>query len=177
MMKRYRSPPGLPEDGVSEILAQFLIIFLVIILIAIVIGDVSGIIPKMLQKPALVSVKASAFNTTSGVHVISLLNQQGNPVNINGTGQTDGVSPLSFTLTHSNTDIIVKNSSDIAKKAWNPGDRIYIYRIGTSYYVTDNLTWLNTPVSPADDLSGLWSVNVIDARISQLLHKLPVELP
>lgn len=176
-MKRCRPSSNLPEGGVSEILAQFLIIILVVLLIAIVIGDITGIIPKMLQKPALLSVKASGFNTTSGIHVISLLNQQGNPVNINGSSQTEGVSPLSFTLTTpSNTDVIVRNSSAIAKKAWNPGDRIYIYQVGGYYYVTDDIDWLNIqPLLPVP--SGSWSVNVIDARIGLLLHKLPVDLP
>ncbi|MDP3564793.1 MAG: type IV pilin [Methanoregula sp.] len=176
-MKRSHPPDKIPENGVSEILAQFLIIFLVMILIAFVIADVTGILPTMLQKSALLSVQASSYNTTSNVHVISLLHQQGNPVNINGSSQTEGISPLSFTLTHSNTDVIVRNSPAIEKNAWKSGDRLFIYyQTGGYYYVTDNLTWLNSQGASVEVPSGSWSVNVIDAKIGLLLQKLPIEI-
>jgi hypothetical protein len=176
-MKRSHTPNKMPGDGVSEILAQFIIIFLVMILIAFVIADVTGILPTMLQKSSLLSVQASNFNTTPGSHVISILHQQGNPVNINGSSQTEGVSFVSFTLTTpTNIDVRVRNSPAIAKNAWKSGDRLYIYQVGGYYYATDDLAWLNTQGDTVGLIKGSWSVNLIDAKIGLLLQKLPIEV-
>lgn len=166
------------EKGLSELLAEIFIVILIIALAVIIIGTVTGIIPKMLERPALLSAKASVVTTSSGADVISLLHQQGNPVNLNGSAQTAGISPVSFTLTTS-TDIIVnvRNSSAIINDAWRPGTRVYLYQNGGRYFVTDDPDFLETQGAGIDIPSDSWSVNIIDTRVHLLLHKLPVTIP
>jgi hypothetical protein len=176
-MNRYQSPDKNFDRGVSELLAQFLVLFLVIILVALVLGMVTGLIPKMLQQSALLTVKASSFTTTPGAHVFALQNQQGNPVNINGSSQAEGIARVYFTVTTpSNTLVMVSNSSTIAKKSWKPGDLVYIYQVSGYYFVTDDLTWLNAQGAAVGVPVGSWSVNVLDANLDLLLQKLPVTI-
>lgn len=172
-------PPRQPnEQGLSELLAEIFIVILIIALAVIIIGTVTGIIPKMLERPALLSAKTGVATTSSGAQVISLLNQQGNPVNLNGSAQAAGVSPVSFTLT-TPTDILVnvRNSPGIINDAWRPGSRVYIYQVGGYYYVTDDPDFLEALGAGIGIPSGSWSVNLIDTRVHLLLQKLPVTIP
>lgn len=178
-MIRQPSPRAPVEKGLSEIIAEILIVILIVALTVIIIGAVTGIIPKMLERTALISVKADVVTTTSGYHVIGLLNQQGNAVNLNGTSQTAGTAPVSFTLTDPGDLLIsVQNSPSITGDAWRPGSRVYVYWSGGRFYVTDDLDWLNAQVTNIGiPVSGSWSVNIIDNRVSFLLQKLSVTIP
>ena len=177
-MKHHHPRIRSDERGISELLAETFIVILIIALAVIIIGTVTGIIPKMLERPALLSAKAGTTATSSGADVITIYHQQGIPVNLNGSAQATGVSTVSFTLTAPDGVIVkVRISPTIINDAWRPGSTVYIYRVGAAYYVTDGFDWLNQPAAGIDDLTGSWEVNIIDTRVHLLLHKLPVTVP
>jgi len=162
------------EQALSETLAVVFIAILVIIATLLLIASLTGVMTKMLQKPALIVVQANQYNTTDGKHIISLFHQQGDPVILNGTSQSDGVSIISFSLIKpppSNEVVGVRSSTFIQKSAWRAGDTIYIYYDGSSYLVSDTV-----PTVVTDLDSGTWTVKVIDNKVQVLLHTLPVTI-
>jgi len=178
IMKHHPSRSPADERGLSELLAELFIVILIIALAVIIIGTVTGIIPRLLEQPVLLSVKADAATTSAGADVITLFHQQGNAVNLNGSAQTAGVSPVSFTLT-TPTDVLVnvRSSPSIINDAWRPGGRVYIYQVGGYYFVTDDPDFLDGLGPGIDVPSGSWEVNLIDARVHLLLHKHPITIP
>lgn len=160
-------------------MAEIFIVLLIIALAVLITGMITGIIPKMLERTALLSAKADVVTTTNGYHVIGLLNQQGNAVNLNGSAQTGGMAPVSFTLADPDNILVsVQSAPTVTGDAWKPGGRVYIYWSGGRFYVTDDVSWVNAQVvNIGIPVSGSWSVNIIDNRVNLLLHKLPVTIP
>ncbi len=172
-------PHGDPEtQALSDLLAEIFIVILSLVLILVIVGAVTGIIPKLLQQSALVSVKADAVTTSGGADVISLYHQQGFPVNVNGSAQAAGFTTVALTVTTPTGVLVnVRNSSALRQDAWKPGGFLYIYQSGGYYYLTDDLDWLGAQGAAVDVPPGSWKVNLIDTRVSVLLQSLPVTVP
>ena len=159
------------ERALSEMVALIFIAILVVVATLLLIASLTGVVTTMLEKPAFIVVKADNVSI-GGNQAIRLFHQQGDPVIVNGTSQTDGVSIISFSLTTpSNVVVEVKNSTLIHKSAWRAGDTLFIYWDGSSYWVSDTIPPVVTTME-----AGTWTVRVIDNKVKVLLHSLPVTI-
>jgi hypothetical protein len=163
------------ERALSETMAHIFIAILVIIATLLIIALLTGVMTKMLQKPALFSVQANQFDTTDGMaHIISLFHQQGDPVNLNGTSQNDGVSIVSFSLDTPSDGVVRLRylGTSMSKNAWHAGETLYIYKSVSGYGFSEI-----APTGAAVDLgTGTWTINIQDDKVQVLLHSLSVTI-
>jgi hypothetical protein len=165
------------DRALSETMAHLLIAMLAIAAVLILTASLTGVLTNLLQKSALFSVEARPYETSNGFDIISLYHQQGDPVNLNGTEQYDGISTVSITLnTPAGQQVPVRNSGAIRHSAWTPGNYLYIYRDGGgTYRFTDIAPGAGVVTSNLD--TGDYTVIIMDDKVSVLLHSLPVTIP
>lgn len=161
------------ESALSETIAQLLIAFLVILVALLIIGALTGVLPRMLQKSAFITVTASSYDTSPTTHVILLYHKQGDLVNLNGTSQAAGVSEIAITLTPpSGSPVLVRNATPLSTTAWGPGQYLVIYETTPGTY-----GYSDQPPAGADlSDDGEYSVQIIDTKVNVLLHTLPVTI-
>ncbi|MDO9550523.1 MAG: hypothetical protein Q7J03_06065 [Methanoregula sp.] len=163
------------ELALSETMGIILIAMLVILATVILIAALTGVMTKMLGTPALITAKADQFETTDGKHIISLTHLQGDPVILNGTSQTDGVSIISLSLTapSGGEDRLVSLTA-ITENSWRPGETLYIYKKTDGPYGFSDIP---PPMGEATSLApGDWTVKILDDKVIVLLHSLPVTI-
>ena len=175
MKTRYEDPMAEQrERALSETMAMIFIVILVIIAAVLITALLTGVMTKMLQKPALLAVQANQFDTSDVVpaHIISISHQQGDPVILNGTSQSNGVSIISLSLTSpSGGTVQLRNLGSIKKTGWQPGDILYIYQSGGSYGFSDV-----APTGVASLAPGNWTIRIQDDKVHVLLHSLPITI-
>jgi len=160
-----------PDRALSETFSVVIIALLVLAASILLLASLSGVITNMLQKPALFSVQAIQYNASSSTRFIGLFHQQGDPVNLNGTPHTKGISIVSFTITDTAGTHPI-SPGPVTGDAWSPGEIIYIYTSGGgTYRFSDSLPPASVGLSP-----GTYSVQVIDDKAHILLHTLPVTI-
>jgi hypothetical protein len=164
--------PERQERAISETMSVILIIVLLIIATVLITSLLNGTMTRMLQKPALVTVQADQFDTTGGAHIISLYNNQGDHVILNGTSQTDGVAIITLSLiSPSGATIPLERLTAMSQRAWQPGDTLYIYQSGGSYSFSDTAPTGVTSLAP-----GTWKITIQDDKVHVLLHTIPVTI-
>jgi hypothetical protein len=161
------------ERGLSDLVAQMLIAFLVVLVAILVIASSTGMLTKMMQKPAFITVIASPYETSTGSHIISLYHKQGDEVNLNGTAQTGGVSTISIALVNPAGNVItVSNATLLLDDDWDAGTVLYLYPAGGRYRYSDRPPGSGVPGFPA----GTYQVLITDVKAQVLLHSLPVTI-
>ena len=163
------------DQALSETMGIILIAMLVILATVILIAALTGVMTNMLETPALITVKADQFDTTDGAHIIRLFHVQGDPVILNGTSQSNGVSIISLSLTapSGGEDQLISLTA-ITDDGWRPGETLYIYQnAGGTYDFSD----VSPPTGVATSLApGDWTVKIKDDKVLILLHSLPVTI-
>jgi FlaG/FlaF family flagellin (archaellin) len=160
------------EQALSENFAVILMVILIVIATLLLIASLNGVMTKILQKPALISVQANQFDTTDGRHIIILYHQQGDPVILNGTSQTDGVSMISISLSSSGGAEQLISLTPISTNAWHSGEMLYVYRSAGGRYGFSDVA----PVGVASLEPGTWTITIQDDKVHVLLHSLPVTI-
>ena len=162
------------ERGLSEIVGLMLMAFLIIVTALLIIGLLTGVITDMLQKPALISVKAVQFDTLADEHIIGLSHMEGDHVILAGTTQNKAASIISIALVDtSGTRIPVRSASTSMGEFWGPGTRLYIYPNGSGGYVFSDIA----PTTAGFGMSpGSYKVLITDDKAKVLLHSLPVTI-
>jgi hypothetical protein len=161
------------DRALSETFSVILMAMLVIIAALLLVASLTGVITNLLQKPAFLSVQAVQYNTSANTHIIGLYHQQGDPVNLNGTTQAEGISIVSFVIIEPGgsqypvdaaTTIMVHDS-------WESGNLLYVYQSGGSYVFTDVMPAGATTLPP-----GTYIIKITDNKAKVLLHALPVTI-
>jgi len=161
------------DQALSETLALVFIAILIIIATLLLIASLTGVMTKMLQRPALLSVQAKPFNTTAGAQIISLFHQQGDPVILNGTSQSDGVSIISFSLTTPSGGVVrLMNLTPMSRNPWHAGETLYIYQSGSGSYGFSDAA----PAVVSSMSAGTWTITIQDDKVQVLLHSLSVTI-
>ena len=160
------------EQGLSDVIALLLIAFLIVLVALFIVAALTGVLSGFLQKSALVAVTASEYTGTPN-HIISIYHKQGDPVNLDGTSQTRGVSPVSMILvTPGGSSVQVHPIGTINTQAWSPGDFLYIYPDAGGYGFSDEVP----AAPPAFPATGKYTIKITDTKASLLLHSLDVTL-
>ena len=159
------------DRALSETLAVVFMAMLVVVAALLLIASMTGVITNLLQKPALLSVQAFQYNTSSSTHIIGVFHQQGDAVNLNGTAQTNGVSIVSLTITDTSGEYPVNPEGTISHDAWRAGDLLYIYKSGGSYVYSDV-----APTSAVVVPAGTYTIKIFDNKVKVLLNALPVTI-
>lgn len=163
-MKRY-------DHALSETLAVVFMAMLVVVAALLLIASMTGVIANLLQKPALLSVQAFQYNTSSSTHIIGIFHQQGDAVNLNGSSETQGVSLVSLTIIDTSGEYPVNPAGTIIHDAWRPGDLLYIYQNGGSYVYSDV-----PPASAVVVPAGTYTIKIFDNKVKVLLNALTVTI-
>ena len=160
------------DHALSETLAVVFMAMLVVVVALLLIASMTGVIAKLLQKPAILSVQALQYND-NGAHIIGVFHQQGDAVNLNGTAQTYGVSIVSLAIIDTTGTQLPVTKGTIIHDAWRPGELLNIYRSGSSYMFTDDPGSIpgGSGLTP-----GTYTVKIIDDKVHALLDALPVTI-
>lgn len=152
---------------------MILIAFLVVLVALFITAALTGVLTKFLERPAFVAVTASPVETGPGTSVIRLYHSQGDPVNLNGTTQSQGSVSIGFILTDpSGTSVFLPFTGTLHTTAWRSGDSLYIYPGGTGGY------WYADAAPSSGGLPpGVYTVRIIDTKANLLLHNLTVTIP
>lgn len=162
-----------PDRALSETVSVAIICILMVAAAALLVASMTGVITNMLQKPALMSLRVDQFNTSSGDHIISIYNQQGDEVNLNGTSQTGGVSIVSLGIIDpAGSQSVIRNATLLTDDDWDPGSWLFIYQSGGGYVYSDTPPAFSVGSLPA----GTYTVKVTDDKAKLLLHALPVTI-
>lgn len=117
-------------------------------------------------------MQAKQFNTTTGEHLIRLYHLQGDPVILNGTSQSDGVSIISLSLTTPSGGVIkLRNLTPIKNTPWRTGEMLYVYQESGMYGYSDFVPTGATTLAP-----GTWNITIQDDKVQVLLHSLTVTI-
>jgi hypothetical protein len=164
-----------PDRALTEFMALMLMAFLIILVTIIILGSFTGFFTKVLQKPALITVKAEQFDTSAGDHIIILSHLQGDAVNMNGTTQKNGVSIVSISLVDTGGTVVPvqKSASFTMGDAWSSGSKLYIYQNGG----IGKYAFSDAPPAGGSNLpTGKYVVIINDDKAQVLLHSLPVTI-
>ncbi|NMB77768.1 MAG: hypothetical protein GYA23_01580 [Methanomicrobiales archaeon] len=162
------------DHALTEPFGLLLIAFLIIVVALLITASLTGVIDEMLQKPALLTVTATQYDDGAGHHLIQLHHKQGNPVNINGSTHSGGVTEIMILVNDTTGTYRILNSGPMSAATWSPGQNLYIYSDGTVYRFSDTAPASAGVVSLA--AGEQYTIQLIDMRPDILLHSLPVTI-
>ena len=158
------------DRSLSEIISLILLAFLVVVIALFITMALTGVLDRMLQKPALITVTAAPYDTSSGT-IIRLHHEQGEKVILKGTSQTTGNSIIEVLLVTPSgaSHSLLPAAGGITTDSWSPGDSLYIVPSGSTFEYTD------TPPATGDlTETGTYILRITDTKANVLLHTVDV---
>jgi hypothetical protein len=155
------------ESALSEVSSIALILILVVLMAGITGAYLFGLVQPVAKTGYLVP-KAEIVNA-SGAQLIWLQHGGGDVFTINTSDKKSGDYQLGMVIETNTTSTRVVMAPSVSSERFAPGNRVVIYRSGTGYLATDNLT---SPPSASALPSGPFYLVLTDETSHVLLAKI-----